>query len=148
MITAIIPQSAGLDNLCFTEKGDYPKVAAVIDWYGVTDLVAELEGPEQKNYALMWMGSQPNREAVAKSVSPITYVRKDAPPILLIHGDHDLVVPYAQAKRMHDALDKVGATNTLITIPGGEHGNFSDAETLRAWEAVRKFLVDSKVTAP
>lgn len=145
MIAAILPQSAGLDNLCFTEKGDYPKVAAVIDWYGISDVADELAGPNQKNYALMWMGSQSNREAIAKSVSPITYVRKDAPPILLIHGDHDEVVPYSQATRMHEALDKVGAVNTLVTIPGGEHGNFPDSEVLRAWQAIRKFLAENKV---
>jgi acetyl esterase/lipase len=148
MITAIVPQSAGLDNQCFTEKGDYPKVAAVIDWFGVSDVADELSGPNLKNYAVMWLGAQANREAIARSVSPITYVRKDAPPILLIHGDRDKVVAYSQAARMHEALDKAGATNTLITIPGGEHGNFPDAEVLRAWEAIRKFLADNNVTTP
>ena len=145
MITAMAPQSAGLDRQCFYEKDDYPKVAAVIDWYGITDVVDLLEGPNQKNYAVMWLGSQADREAIAKSVSPLTYARKDLPATILIHGDADKVVPYSQATRMHAALDKAGAPNMLFTVPSGGHGGFGDAETLRAWDAVWKFLADHNI---
>ena len=33
-----------------------------------------------KTYAVGWLGSLPDRDAVAKRVSPFTYVRKDLPP--------------------------------------------------------------------
>ena len=51
----------------------------------------------------------PNRDAVAKSVSPLTYVRADLPPILSIQGDADPIVPYSQNVRLNDALKKAGA---------------------------------------
>ena len=40
----------------------------------------------------MWLGSQVNREEIAKRVSPLTYVRAGVPPILMIHGDADKTV--------------------------------------------------------
>jgi hypothetical protein len=42
--------------------------------------------------------------------------------------------------RLHQALDKVGIRNELVTIPGGKHGGFSDAEMTNAYTAIRAFL--------
>lgn len=138
LITAMLDQSAGLDSNC---PGTEPlKVAAVVNWYGISDVTDLLFGPNYKNYADMWLGTQANRVDVAKRVSPLTYVRKDLPPILTIHGDADDVVPYSHATRLHAALDKVGATNKLITIKGGKHGGFSDADYQSAYEQVFQFL--------
>ena len=92
LITGMLPDGTPLDNEC---TGDEKlKVAAIINWFGISDVADVLSGPNQKNYALMWMGSQPNSVEIAKSVSPMTYVRTGLPPILSIHGDADPVVPY------------------------------------------------------
>jgi hypothetical protein len=40
-----------------------------------------LHGANRKTYAVSWLGSLPDRETVAKRLSPLTYVRKDLPPI-------------------------------------------------------------------
>ena len=71
------------------------KVAAIVNWYGISDVTDLLQGPNLKNYAVMWMGSQPDQVAIAKRVSPLTYVRAGLPSIISIHGDQDAVVPYA-----------------------------------------------------
>ena len=92
-------------------------------------------------YAVTWLGSLENRDAVARRVSPLTYVRKELPPVLTIHGDADPVVPYAHGTRLQTALQSAGATSELVTIPKGLHGNFPRAEQLRAIQAVRAFLV-------
>jgi len=42
-----------------------PKVAAIINWYGITDLNDMLAGPNTRSYAVQWLGSVPNRDAVA-----------------------------------------------------------------------------------
>src|SRR5262245_50594294 len=74
LTTAMIPASEGLDRQCpGTEE---LKVAAVVDWYGITDVVDLLEGPNMKTYAVQWLGSMPNRQDVAKRVSPLTYVHR------------------------------------------------------------------------
>jgi len=76
---------------------------------------------------------------LAKHVSPLTYVRRAA-PIITVHGDHDLPVPYSQAVRLRDALTHAGVPNELVTIPNGGHGSFSDDQTQKAFERIWDFL--------
>ena len=45
----------------------------------------------------------------ARAASPITYVSKDDPPFLTLHGSEDPLVPYNQGERLHEELTKVGA---------------------------------------
>jgi dipeptidyl aminopeptidase/acylaminoacyl peptidase len=73
-------------------------------------------------------------------VSPLTYIRRDVPPVLTIHGDADPTVPYTHATRLHAALQQAGATSELVTIPQGRHGGFPAAQQVRAVEAMRAFL--------
>ncbi len=138
LTTGMIPASAGLDRQC---PGTEPlKAAAIVDWYGITDVVDLLDGPNMRSYAVQWLGSQPDRVDIAKRVSPLTYVRRDLPPTLIIHGDADPTVPYQHGVKLHDALRQSGVATELVTIPNGKHGDFPPADQLRAVEAVRAFL--------
>src|SRR5271170_7737087 len=85
LTTGMIPESAGLDRQC--PGAPLPKAAAIVDWYGITDVVDLLDGPNRKTYAVQWMASLPNREEIARRVSPLTYVRPGLPPVLAIQGD-------------------------------------------------------------
>jgi acetyl esterase/lipase len=138
LTTGMIPQSAGLERQC--PGPELPKVAAILDWYGITDVNDLLVEPNLKNYAVQWLGSAPNREQIAKRVSPLEYVRPGLPPILMIQGDQDPTVPYSHSVRLHAALDAAGVPNELITIPGGKHGNFTPEERVRIHKATRDFL--------
>src|SRR5215813_4483741 len=138
LTTAMIPASAGLDRQC--PGNEELKVAAVVDWYGITDVADLLEGANMKTYAVQWLGSMPNRVDVAKRVSPLTYVRSGLPPIISIQGDADPVVPYSHSVRLQDALKKVGVPGELVTIPGGKHGGFTRAENHKAYAAIKAFL--------
>ena len=136
---AMIPESAGLDREC-AGATPVPRVAAAINWFGITDVADVIDGPHKANAAAQWMGSLPNREDIARRVSPLTYVRPGLPPILTIHGDADPVVPYQHAVRLHDALSKAGVPNQLVTIPGGKHGGFTPEERTRIFTTIREFL--------
>jgi acetyl esterase/lipase len=143
LITAMLPAESGLDNQCYgTEKIG---VAAVINWFGITDVNDVIKGPNLKNYAAMWMGSQVNADEIARRVSPLTYVSAGVPPILTIHGDKDDVVPYTHATRLHEALEKAKAPNQLLTIKGGGHGGFTQAEYVASYDAIWNFLRIHKV---
>jgi len=105
----MIPESAGLDLEC---AGTHlPRPAAVINWYGITDVADVIDGPHRANNAAQWMGGMPNKMEIARRVSPLTYVRAGLPPILTIHGDADMTVPYQEAVRLHAALTKAGTPN-------------------------------------
>jgi acetyl esterase/lipase len=139
LTTGILPESAGLDREC-AGPTPVPKVAAIINWFGITDVADVVDGPHRANAAMQWMGGLPNREEVARRVSPLTYVRAGLPPILTVHGDADTTVPYQHAVRLHEALAKAGVPNQLVTIPGGKHGNFTPDERTRIYVAIREFL--------
>ena len=117
-----------------------PKVAGIVNWYGITDVSDLLQGPNTRGYAVEWVAKAANREEMARRVSPVTWARSDSPPIITIHGDSDPTVPYSQAIKLRDALEAVHARNELITIPGGKHGGFSPDERIRAYIAIRRFL--------
>lgn len=138
MTTAMIPEDAGLDRQC--PGVALPKVAAIIDWYGITDVNDLMEGPNMKTYTVAWLGAAVNRGEIAKRVSPLEYVRAGGPPTLMIHGDADPTVPYQHSLRLKAALDKVGVKNELFTVPGGKHGNFSAPENVAVYGAIKNFL--------
>jgi dipeptidyl aminopeptidase/acylaminoacyl peptidase len=93
----------------------------------------------------MWMGALPNAEEVAKSVSPLTYVRPGLPPIISIHGDKDSVVPYSHSVSLHEALKKTKNIEQLVTIEGGDHGMFTKEQSTKGYDAIWKFLGENKI---
>jgi acetyl esterase/lipase len=145
LTTGMIPVSAGLDRQCTSSLLEIP-VAAVVNWYGITDVVDLLSGEDMKDYAVRWFGSLPDREAVARRVSPLSYVRKGLPPILTIHGDADPIVPYSHATRLHEALERIGSPNQLLTIPMGKHGGFTPEEMRKIYSTIMQFLHDQGFT--
>jgi acetyl esterase/lipase len=143
LTTGMIPASAGLDRQC--PGPEELKVAAIVNWYGITDVADLLDGQNRKVYAVTWLGSMENRKDIATRVSPLTYVRPGLPPILSIQGDADPTVPYSHSVRLHAALEKAGVPNKLITVPGGLHGNFKPEEYPRLYSEIRDFLFKSNV---
>jgi acetyl esterase/lipase len=138
LTTGMIPASAGLDLEC--PGSEELKVAAIINWYGITDVGDLLDGPNMKSYAVEWMGSLENRYEIAERVSPMTYVRAGLPPTLTIHGDADPTVPYQHALDLHEKLDEFGVPNALFTVPGGRHGGFNREQTVAIFETIQRFL--------
>lgn len=144
LTTAILPASAGLDYEC-PGRADL-KVAAVINYFGITDVNDLMAGKQnEKSYTVAWLGGQPDREAIAKRVSPIHYVRNGLPPILTVHGDADPIVPYGHAVELHKRLDGAGLENELLTIPGGKHGGFAKDEVAKINATIRAFLTKHKL---
>lgn len=155
LATAMIPSDSPFTNQCALHgswSGSYvnpaPKVAAVINWFGITDVADMLEGPNVRSYAVAWFGAMDGRMELARRLSPLSYVRKNGPPVLTIHGDADPLVPYAHALRLRQAMDKAGQKNQLLTIKGGGHGGFTPGQDQQAFLAVRDFLRELGIVAP
>ena len=145
LTTGMLPASAGLDRQC--PGPDNLKVAAIVNWYGISDVNELLDGPNMRAYAVTWLGSAPDRDQIARRVSPLTYVRAGLPPVLTIHGDADPTVPYTQSVRLHKALADAGVMNELMTIPGGKHGFdcCNLAQRTSAFVKIREFLTRAHV---
>jgi len=150
LTTGMLTPAAGFDKECWTGQENFwsqspgtdsdPRVAAIVNWFGISDVLDELHGPNAKGYAVIWLGDQPNADDLAKRLSPINYVTRSTPPIITIHGDKDALVPYGQSVRLHKALDAAGVPNQLYTVPGANHGGFSYEQNQGAWAAIREFL--------
>lgn len=155
LTSGMLPASAGLDRQCPSAFGPWPgppveepKVAAIVNWFGITDVADLFAGPQAQGYAIAWMGSQLDRNEIAKRVSPLTYTRPGLPPVITIHGDADLLVPYAHAQRLHAELTRHGVINELVTVPGGGHGGFSREQNEKNFAAIRAFLTKLNLLKP
>jgi acetyl esterase/lipase len=149
LMTGMVTASAGFDRGCPTDDKirwtgsdkSEPKVAAIINWFGITDVNDMLEdGGNARGYAIEWVGDRNDVARIATRVSPLTYVRAALPPILTIHGDNDTLVPVSHARRLHEALQKAGAPNQLLILPGAGHGDFNAEQVRQSSDAVRAFL--------
>jgi acetyl esterase/lipase len=143
LMTGMLPASVAYDTLC--TGAETPRVAAIVNHYGITDVNDLLGGPNRKGYAVAWIGDRPEKETVARLVSPMTYVRKDLPPIFSVQGDADPTVPYSHSVRLHTALDSVGVQNEFMTIPGGKHGRFTKDENEEIKRRIERFLIKHKI---
>jgi len=150
LMTGMLTPAAGFDRECHASSDNYwsenpgtgkdPRVAAIVNWFGIADVLDELHGANAKGYAVVWVGDQPSADEIAKRVSPTNYVTADVPPIITIHGDKDALVPYEQSVELHKKLDAAKVPNKLYTVPGANHGGFTFDQNQKAWEEVRKFL--------
>jgi acetyl esterase/lipase len=136
MMVGMAPESSGL--------GPTIKIAAIINFYGISDLPDQLQGPHLQSYAVTWIPEQPDRMELAKKLSPVTYVRKGLPPLLSIHGDSDPTVPYDQSVRLTKELKTSGDQAELITVLGGQHG-FPPEEMNKLWPQIFKWLKKHKI---
>jgi acetyl esterase/lipase len=99
-------------------------VDGVVAWFPVTDLAA-LRGPgddDPESREALFLGAPPARVPdLARAASPISHVHAAAPPMLLLHGDSDTMVPADQSIRFAQALREAGGTATLELVPGASH---------------------------
>ncbi len=141
LMTGMLDSTDGFDAPKEWDQVNPPiHVAAIVNWFGITDVEDLLSGDHRQQYAVSWIGSTPDGKELARRMSPMTYVRKDTPPILTIHGNADELVPYDHAVRLHKSLDKAGVPNLLITIPGGHHGGFTHEQMHDAYKTIKEFL--------
>ncbi len=117
------------------------KVAAIIDKYGIMDVWDWTYGPDHKSSSpAFWLGDNAKNETFIKTVSPITYVTKNSPPIFIVHGDADPTVPYHQSVDMFKKLQELEVKSEFFTIPGGLHGKFDKDKNTEINEAILKFI--------
>ena len=88
-------------------------------------------------YVVSFMESPPSNASAASSytdASPITHVSVRSPPVLLLHGDADTLVPIAQSVAMQAALQAATVPVKLIVVPGGIHGaDFGSPKLREGW---------------
>lgn len=108
------------------------RVQCVVDWCGPTDFeqfdkfpsVIKRDAPDSPITQLLG-GIVPEKLALSRRANPIAFIKKDAPPFLIMHGDKDDLVPQNQSELLADALKKAGAPVKLHIVKGGGHVFFN-----------------------
>lgn len=118
------------------------KVAAIIDKYGITDVWDWGYGKNiTSKSATRWLGDKANDKAFAMSVSPISYVTKNSPPVFIVHGNADPTVPHQQSVHLHKKLLEAGVKTEFITVEGGLHGKFNKEKNSELNKAIMNFIL-------
>ena len=104
------------------------RVQAVVAWFSPTDLVNFGGEGAYKNVGKLrptlfqeMFGKVTDLESQLKSISPINFVNQDAPPLLLIHGDADKLVPPQQSQILKAKYEELKRPAQLIVQPGAPH---------------------------
>jgi acetyl esterase/lipase len=120
--------------------GQSSRVQAVVNVFGPTDMAACYRTSSVAWIFRLFMGGTPDEAAETyTAASPITYVSKDDPPVLTLHGDEDLLVPVAQATALDEKMKSVGASHTLTVFKGQGHG-FPGEYGIKQHEAMWEFF--------
>jgi acetyl esterase len=130
----VIGESAGahLALMAGLQPDPGADVQTVVAFYAPSDLVDLVKTSNRIPDQLRDMVKGTPLEALLltglQAISPKYFVRKDAPPMLLIHGTEDRLVPLEQSEEMCEAVEDAGGICKLQVIKGGGHG-------LRGWES-------------
>jgi alpha-L-fucosidase 2 len=126
---ALFGHSAGGHLACLAGvlAGPDTRVQAVVGFAAVTDLEADTVhrggqlSTSLQNLLTLPKAATPDSLARLRELSPINHVAPGLPPFLLVHGDADKSVPYAQSPAFQKKLREAGDICDLITIPGAPH---------------------------
>jgi acetyl esterase/lipase len=125
---------------------DRLQAAAIL--YGVTDLAGfdtSALSPQERadTPEARLLGVTPSEHHdVSAEASPVHHATAAAPPMLLISGDADRVVPVAQTERLHALLVDAGAPDVVLEIVAGADHCFDGVDPRPPLRTVVEFLAD------
>jgi len=128
------------DESRFEGEGGYPgvssKVQAVVDTNGPTDFIHAF-----RDVPHLLGGTLAEKPDVYKAASPIEYVRAGLPPFLVLHGDKDGAVPFAQSSTFVEALQKAGVKVKFVVFKGVGHNlTETPADKEKLWNETLSWL--------
>lgn len=126
-------------------KNTTPKIAAVVDLFGPTDIAAMhtfyASSPiNQLALQLLLNGTPSTNAALYQSSSPINFVTAQSQPTLILHGTADPIVPISQSTALKTKLETVGVYTKMVSYTGAGHGDWNTATFADAYLQIVSFL--------
>jgi acetyl esterase/lipase len=128
----------------------HKRIVAVCDWCGPTDFLTILSQYKSDDPLHEWsatgpiaklLGGPPHEvPEVARAASPISWVRTGAPAFLIVHGDHDVLVPIEQSKELAEKLKQAHIPVQFHVAKGIGHHVISKETLNEAVEFFEKHL--------
>ena len=132
-LAALLCTTSDVDKFNNGGHGEFSSaVQAACSWNGLTDLrtVAHEMDYHAACFANQWaFGSRDTFSVqyskgnlrIAEQASPATYVSREDPPLLLLAGFNDTLVPPHQSNSLYIHLQNAGANPEIWIVPGGDH---------------------------
>ena len=133
------------------------RVQAAVTFYGVYDLTDRFgHWPHRGIRDVLELAVFKKRKEEApelfEAASPLSRVRRDAPPWLVVHGTHDTLVPVSEARRFSEALREVSDNPVCYAeVPDAQHAfeifrSVRGHHTLRAVAAFLRTIHRRRIT--
>ena len=140
---AALAEDKAFDMGAFMEYSS--KVQAACSWYPPADVTgvvypSPVEAAASMESMLLGKNVMLNREEALK-ICPVSFVTKDAPPFLIIHGDNDHTVPFSQGEALYDKLEEAGADVKLLVLEGADHADMPFFQE-ELWQRIIAFFKD------
>lgn len=100
------------------------RVQAAAAYYGVSDFTvgaSQFQHHTGEVVVKLFRGTEKDKPELYRKASPILYVSKDSPPLLLVHGEDDDLVPFDQSVRMADAYRRAALPVEFIPVMHAGH---------------------------
>ena len=125
------------------------KVQAVVSFFGPTDLTAPEIFPDISPILRKFIGARMSDKPEAyKQASPVTHVRRNSAPMLLLQGTNDQLVNWKQAVKMAEALTNNEVDGRVELLLNQGHGwAGTPLEMKRTAEVTYSFL-EEKLNKP
>jgi acetyl esterase/lipase len=125
-LAAVLGTSSGTTTFDVGENLGYSSaVTCAVDMFGPTNLIALADTPlGQGVLPLLFGGPVQDHLDLARSANPITYVHRNEPAMLVVHGTDDALVPYSQSMLLAEAMKQANARYHFHTVLGGGHNGY------------------------
>ena len=138
LMGGLLENDRRFDTYCIGKEN--MKAAAIISNYAPSDFIDKTDKFYTYKSLLNWMGDKVEDVKFRASISPVSYISKTNPPVFIVHGNADPIVPYEQSVKLHKKLDDAGVYNEFITVDGGKHGGFDKEKKSELSKAMMSFL--------
>jgi dipeptidyl aminopeptidase/acylaminoacyl peptidase len=144
-MVATADQSAGLEGDGWQNVSS--KVQAASAYYGASDFtVGAMQFQHHTGQVIvkLFRGTEKEKPELYRKASPIFYVSKDDPPLLLVHGEEDDLVPFDQSIHMADAYRQAGLPVEFIAVKNAGHDfeHVGDAPISPSVETIHQKTID------
>lgn len=121
--------------------GQSSRVQAVVSFFGPSDFSTRDWPRDLETEVIVPFlgGAFADNPDAYRRASPVSYVKRDAPPFLFFHGIRDKLVAVDQSRRLAGKLKMLGVPARLVELEGEGHG-FSDANNQKSMQQMLDFL--------
>ncbi len=126
-------------------KYNIPKIKAVVDFFGPTDMVDMYNNPAgplvpASDIAQLMQGTPITNAALYASSSPINYVTEQSPPTIMLHGGLDNYVRPIQSTRLRDSLIAKAVPRQLVFYSTEGHVFTNQSVVTNSFDNIQTFL--------